>query len=165
MLSVSPSASIVYPHGNTTSSTSPWRSYDASGPKIHESPRSKHFSGFSRSNRAKPRRYRQPRGRVPILLPDFHSRGRGAGYPGTRRLRNHKELLKIVAAEEPIKSRPGFVAPAAVISYLIRLQASRDCAGGLKRLLIETGLFTIVTIEALRTYRHKVAVDVAVLHG
>src|SRR5438309_9284983 len=62
MLSVSPSASIVYLQGNTTSLTSPLRSYSASGPKIHESPRSKHFSGFSRSNRAKPNRYRQPEG-------------------------------------------------------------------------------------------------------
>ena len=28
----------------------------------HESPRSRHFSGFSRSNKAKPNRYKQPEG-------------------------------------------------------------------------------------------------------
>ncbi len=71
--------------------------------------------------------------------------------------------LQIVVAEEPVEGRPGFVAPAAVASYAIRLQTRRNRAGGFNRLLIEAGLFTILTVEALRTDRHEVAIDFALL--
>ena len=74
-----------------------------------------------------------------------------------------KRKLQIVVAEEPVESRPGFAAPAAVTSYAVGLQTRRDRAGGFKRLLIEAGLLTTLAIEALRTDGHKVAVDFAAL--
>jgi len=43
------------------------------------------------------------------------------------------------------------------------MQTGGYCAGGLKRLLIEAGFFTTLTIKALRADRHKVAVGCAAL--
>ena len=74
-----------------------------------------------------------------------------------------KRQLQIVVAEEPVESRPGFAAPAAVASDAVGLQTRRNRAGGFKRLLIETSLLAILAIETLRTDRHKVAVDFAAL--
>src|SRR5579864_7414627 len=74
-----------------------------------------------------------------------------------------KRKLQVVVAEEPVESRPSFVAPAAVASYAVGLQRSRDCAGGFERLLIETSPLTSLAVEALRTDRHKVGIDFATL--
>src|SRR5579859_3840005 len=72
--------------------------------------------------------------------------------------------LKIVVAEEPVESRPSFAAPASVSGYSVRLQTSRDGAGGFERLLIEASLLAILPIEALRTNRNEVPVGFASLH-
>ena len=75
-----------------------------------------------------------------------------------------KRQLKIVVAEEPVESRPGFAAPAAVTRYPICLQTSRNGASGFKWLLIEAGLLAILAIKPLRTNWDKVAVGFAPLH-
>ena len=74
-----------------------------------------------------------------------------------------KRKLQIVVAQEPVESRPGFAAPAAVASYAVRLQTRGDRAGGFNRLLIEAGFFSTLAIETLRPDGHKVAVDFAAL--
>src|ERR1700722_14870170 len=71
--------------------------------------------------------------------------------------------LQIVVAEEPVEGRPGFVAPAAVSSNAVCLQARRNRTGSFKRLLIEAGLLATLAIETLRSNRYKVAVDFATL--
>jgi hypothetical protein len=62
-----------------------------------------------------------------------------------------KRQLQIVFAEEPIESRPRFALPAAITCYTVGLQTRRNRAGSFEWLLIETGLLTILAIEALRT--------------
>ena len=68
-----------------------------------------------------------------------------------------KRKLEVIVAKEPVESRPGFSAPAAITCYPVRLQTCRYGAGSLKWLLVETRLITTLTIETLRSNRHKVA--------
>src|ERR1700716_3754407 len=81
--------------------------------------------------------------------------------PGSRIV---KRNLQIVVAKEPVEGRPGFAAPMAISGYTVCLQTCRNRASGFKGLLIETGPFTILATEALRSNRHKVAVVFAMLH-
>src|ERR1700722_4319592 len=66
--------------------------------------------------------------------------------------------LQIVVAEEPVKRDPGFLTPTFVSRDSIRHNAGGHRASGLDRLLIETSSLSILTIEALGTYRQKVVV-------
>src|SRR5205823_10760681 len=91
---------------------------------------------------------------------------RAVGMPANATAARHgiiKRQLKIVVAEEPVESRPGFAAPAAVTRYPICLQTSRNGASGFKWLLIEAGLLAILAIKALRTDRNNVTVGLAPL--
>src|ERR1700738_3166877 len=80
--------------------------------------------------------------------------------PGDRII---KRQLQVIVAEEPVESRPGLGAPAALSSYPVSLQTSRDRTCRFKRLLIEAGLLTPLAVEALRTDGHKVGVDFTAL--
>src|SRR5580704_6680789 len=74
-----------------------------------------------------------------------------------------KRKLQIVVSQKPVERRPGLTAPAAVAGYAIGLQASRYCAGGFNRLLIEASQLTALVIEALGANRYKMAVGRAAL--
>src|SRR5277367_1061137 len=67
--------------------------------------------------------------------------------------------LEIVVAHEPIESRAGCSAPAAVAGGTVSPQARRDRAGGLDWLLIEAGLYAILAIETLRADRNEMTAD------
>src|ERR1700722_17520547 len=75
-----------------------------------------------------------------------------------------KRKLQIVVAQKPVESRPRFGSPAAVSGDAVGLQSGRDRTRSLNRLLIEAGLFTILTVETLRPDGHKRAVGRAALH-
>ena len=76
---------------------------------------------------------------------------------------SYRGSCKSLSPRNQLKADQASVAPAAVASYAVGLQARRNRAGGLQRLLIEARLLTILVVEALRTDRHKVAIDFAVL--
>src|SRR5277367_3986083 len=71
--------------------------------------------------------------------------------------------LEVIGAQEPVESRPGLGAPAAVAGYAVSLQTCGNRAGGLDRLLIEAGLFATLAIETLGADGHEVAPDFVTL--
>ena len=83
--------------------------------------------------------------------------------PAAAGFRIIKSKLEIVVAEKPVKGPPCFVAPAAVPGYAVRFETRGNRATGFNGLLIEAGLFTALTIKALRSDGHKVVVRFAML--
>src|SRR5208282_2825859 len=75
-----------------------------------------------------------------------------------------QSYLKIVVPQKPIERGPRLLAPTALSGSTVGLQACRNDRTGFNRLLIETGLFRFLGIEALRSDRHKMAFHLATLN-
>src|ERR1017187_10700145 len=71
--------------------------------------------------------------------------------------------LQVVVSQEPIECSPSLRAPMLIAGGAIRFQTSRNGGTCLNRLLIETSLFTRLTVETLRADRDEVAIHVAEL--
>src|SRR5208337_24099 len=71
--------------------------------------------------------------------------------------------FQVVISEKPIERSPSLGAPMLVSGRTIGFETCRNCCTCLYRLLVETGFFSRLAVEALRADGNKVAVHVAAL--